>query len=806
MRNYLYILFFLIFPGGLLAQQPDEIINRYGSQNPIEKIYLQLDRDNYIAGETIWFKAYHYADFLPGKNTTTIFIELLDPSSGLIEQRTAPVFAGTAHGQFELPATLPGGIYFLRAYSPTMLNYDAEFAYIRRVFISGKKAGTVTTQKTASTRIEFFPEGGNFVTGLSNTIAYKATSETGLPVTVSGLVKNEAGETVAEFSSYHDGMGFFDLLPKERDTYYAILNGDPAAKKYMLPPQSAKGVVLRLISSGKTKSFEILQHTGDPAFEVAYMIGQMQHNTAFKTSSLEKKNRLTGNIQTDDFPSGILHVTAFNKDGIPLAERLTFVNNREYIQEGELTVDTLDFSEKGKNVFTLSLKDTVQGSFSMAVTDAAFEYLPRRTENILSGLLITGDIRGYVHDPAYYFSSDTDTVANALDLVMMTNGWRRFKWTTIINNLPAAAPVYKDPGYITLTGKVNLEGTRKPFADKELLTLIITADSSRTMQMIRTNAKGQYRLDSLIFFDKANIFINDPKRKGRKFIDVFGEEQLLNKPYVLPRINTSNYPLPATIYTTAKQKLLDNEYDAITKANGLLLTGITVQSRPKTKQEEFEEKNVSALFTGGEIRSLSLLGKPTVGYANILDYLQARLPGLEVRKENYGAYSVYMRLNSSFTSNPVPTIFLDEALSDVSMLATIPAEQIALVKMYSHFVGAPGGGIGGVLAVYTKKAADLKMDIPSTGDVLKYKGYSVLKEFYSPDYSVDTLKNADDKRITLLWNPDIWVSDINPKIPVSFYNSDRARQFKIVVEGMSSTGKMLFIEKTVIANNNGKAF
>ncbi len=788
------------------SQTPDIILNRIAEQNPIEKLYLHLDRDNYIAGESIWFKAYHYTDFLPGKKATTIFVELLDASSRLIEQKTTPVFEGTGHGQFELPVTLPAGIYFLRAYSPTMLNYDAGFTYIKRINISGKNTqNTIAAQKPAATRIEFFPEGGNFVTGLSNTIAYKATNEAGLPVAVSGLVKNEANETVAEFSSYHDGMGFFDLVPQGKNTYYIILNGDPAAKKYMLPPQSAKGIILKVISSGKTKSFEILQHTGDPAFEVAYMIGQMQHNTAFKTSFPEKKNRLTGNIQTEDFPSGILHITAFNKDGIPLAERLTFVNNREYIQGGELTIDTLDFSEKGKNVFTLSLKDTVQGSFSMAVTDAAFEYLPKRTENILSGLLLTADIKGYVHDPAYYFSSDADTVANALDLVMMTNGWRRFKWTTIDKDFPAT-PVYKDPGYITLTGKVNIEGTKKPFADKELLTLIVAADSSRTLQMVRTNAKGQYRLDSLFFFDKANIFINDPKRKGRKFIDVFGDEHVLSKPYVLPGINTGIYPLPAAIYTTTQQRLIDNEYDAITKANGLLLKGITVKSRPKTRQEEFEEKNVSALFTGGDVRSLSLLGKPTVGYANILDYLQARLPGLEVRKMNFGEYRIGFRLTSSFSSSPVPTIFLDEALSDVSMLAALPAEQVALVKMYSHFVATPGGGIGGVLAVYTKKAADLKLEIPSTGDVLKYKGYSVIKEFYSPDYSVDTLKNANDKRITLLWSPDIWVSDINPNIPVSFYNNDRTRLFKVVVEGMSSTGKLFFIEKILKEKTVEKPF
>ncbi len=807
MRNYFSILFFFFLPATLIAQEPDEIINRYGSQNPIEKIYLHLDRDNYIAGQTAWFKAYQYADFLPGKNSTTIYVELLNGSSGLIERKILPAVEGTAHGQLELPDTLSGGNYFLRAYSLTMLNQDMGFVYTRRIYISGKnnKVNTAIKERADPVRIEFFPEGGNFVTGLSNTMAYKATNGNGLPATVSGLVKNNAGETVAEFSSYHDGMGFFDLVPQENKGYYAVLNGDPAARKYLLPRPSAKGIVLRVISSGNAKSFEVLQHTDDPTFKVAYMIGQMQHNTGFRINFDGNKSQYTGNIQTTDFFSGILHITAFNKEGMPLAERLTFVDNREYIQKGELLLDTLSFSEKGKNTFTISLKDTVQGSFSISVTDAAFETTPQRRENIVSTLLLTSDIKGYVHDPAYYFSADVDTVSNALDLVMMTNGWRRFKWTELLKSFPPP-PVYKDPGYITLTGKVNFEGTKKPFADRDLLTVIVAADSSRDMQLVHTDAQGRYKLDSLMFFDKAKVFFSDPKGKHGKFVDVIADPDPLNKSYPLPPVATSAYPATLNPYSAAQQELITNDYDAIVKANGQLLKGITVMSKPKTKREEYEEKNISPLFIGGEMSTLSLLDKKVLSYPNILDYLIARLPGLEVRKERID-YSVKIRQQTSITGgHPAPTIYLDEAISDVTALASIPADQVAMVKVYSHFVAAPGGGYGGVLAVFTKKGSDMKQDIPSSGDVFQYKGYSVVKEFYAPDYSVDKMESKEDDRITLLWEPDIWLSDINPETTIDFYNNNRTKQYKIVMEGISSAGKMLRLETTVSAEKGGKGF
>ena len=142
------------------------------------------------------------------------------------------------------------------------------------------------------------------------------------------------------------------------------------------------------------------------------------------------------------------------------------------------------------------------------------------------------------------------------------------------------------------------------------------------------------------------------------------------------------------------------------------------------------------------------------------------------------------------------TIFLNEIPSDADAIASIPPYEIALVKVYSTFVGATGNGAGGVLAIYTKKGSDLG-SLPSSGELITYGGYSIVKEFYSPDYSVVKNNDKADHRITLYWTPDILVDSIDPKIPVSFYNNDRTKQFKIVVEGVTADGKLLMIEKTI---------
>src|SRR5689334_22651695 len=104
------------------AQKPDELLSQLSDQSPIEKVYLHLDRDIYMSGETIWFKAYLLSDFLPDTISTSLYVELLDETSRIISRKIEPVLFYSARGQIELSDSLSTGSYFIRAYSPTMLN------------------------------------------------------------------------------------------------------------------------------------------------------------------------------------------------------------------------------------------------------------------------------------------------------------------------------------------------------------------------------------------------------------------------------------------------------------------------------------------------------------------------------------------------------------------------------------------------------------------------------------------------------------------------------------------------------------
>ena len=423
--------------------------------------------------------------------------------------------------------------------------------------------------------------------------------------------------------------------------------------------------------------------------------------------------------------------------------------------------------------------------------------MPYRQENIYSGLLLTSDLKGYIHNPAYYFFADSDSIQTALDLVMMTNGWRRFKWNDLSKN-ESLQNKYKDLSYITLAGRVNLRDVKKPFAEKPLLIFIMNADSTRSMQMVSTNKQGYFRLDSLLFFGTARILFSDIRGKKSQYIDVNLSSDSLTRSFLIPATEKQPSVISDELIG-GKQSKLAYDYDAIAKANGVMLKGITLKVKKKSLLEEMEEKYVNGMFSGDANKTIDLVNSQEADvYQNIFDYLQLKVPGLSVTNEGFD-YSIYYRQGASISSmGNIPMIlYLNEIETDAGVIATIPGSEVAMVKVFSSFAGATGNGAGGVLAIYTKKDADITT-LSSAANMVKYRGYSVVKEFYAPDYTVNkTSKEKSDHRITLDWRPAIFVNHINPGIPITFYNNDRTKQFKIVVEGMTAEGKMVMIEKII---------
>lgn len=756
-----------------LAQTPDQKLESWHNSNPIEKLYLHLDRKDYFAGQTTWFKGYFVSDFLPSLKNSTLFVELINPGGQIIAKKVLPVFGGITYGQMDIPDTAGTGTYRLRAYTPLMLNQNKEYLYSAPIRIYGR---TPKTKEKGPDKVSlsFFPEGGTLLAGVENTIAFKATDNAGLPVNISADIKDNTGVIIAQVKSIHDGMGQFKLTPQVDKVYTAEFNNTSSR----LPEPAAKGLAISIIPS--KGSLQYTFHTsGENSFTPAYIIGQMQHKVMLKQPL---DNSSGGNISTATFPSGVLQLTFFNKEGMPLAERLVLIDNKEYKIEASLNKQKINTKARSLNQYAIEFARPAAGNFSVAVTDDNFNEPGQRKENIISSLLLTSDIPGYVHNPAFYFTDD-ENAKKAADLVMLTNGWRRFNWTEVIQN-KIPPPAYSDPGYISLSGKVNMRGSRKNFAERDLLVWVATSDSGRALQMVKTDAEGRFKMDSVVFFDKAKVLFSDIMGNKSKFIAVKLDTDSLYQAYNLPALQ-----MPAAVNTpTSLANNMQSAYSSYIRGGGVLLDNVHIEGRRLTL-EELEKKYMSGLFSGNlNARTINLTGQ-FIPQMNIFEWLMGRVASLSVQRKGFEDYRLYFR------QQPVQ-LFLDEMpMQDANFISAIPPNQIALIKIYPQFIGARGNSPA--IAIYTKRGDDLNEEMESSGDIVDYEGYSIIKEFYSPDYSAPPDIDYRDNRLTLYWQPEVITDTSNPAIPVHFYNNDRTKKFKVIAEGITKDGKLLMLEQTV---------
>lgn len=95
----------------------------------------------------------------------------------------------------------------------------------------------------------------------------------------------------------------------------------------------------------------------------------------------------------------------------------------------------------------------IQGHFSVAVRDALKSDFQRFDQTIYTDLLLTSDLKGYIHQPGYYFANNSPRRRVALDNLLMIHGWRKYDISQAISATPEI-PIYLPETRLTLHGQV----------------------------------------------------------------------------------------------------------------------------------------------------------------------------------------------------------------------------------------------------------------------------------------------------------------------------------------------------------------
>jgi hypothetical protein len=213
------------------------------------------------------------------------------------------------------------------------------------------------------------------------------------------------------------------------------------------------------------------------------------------------KTILSSAIPVKDLPTGLLQFTLFTSDWIPVAERVIFINNRSHEFDVTLTAPLVNLDKRGKNTVEVFVPDTLFTNMSLAITDAALNLPDQHT--IFSDVLLTSEIKGKIYNPAYYLSADTGSVAANLDLIMLTNGWRRFDWDKIKAHIGPKIDYPVETSYMKLTGTVL--GLKKNSPGAELNLIVRNKDSSSRFISVPVAKDGSFAYP-MIFFDTAKLF------------------------------------------------------------------------------------------------------------------------------------------------------------------------------------------------------------------------------------------------------------------------------------------------------------
>ncbi|RYY33385.1 MAG: hypothetical protein EOP46_16585, partial [Sphingobacteriaceae bacterium] len=408
--------------------------------------------------------------------------------------------------------------------------------------------------RPANTDVQFMPEGGQLVAGLTSVVGVKAVAENGKGVDIKGIVLNSRKQQVATFASAYKGMGNFTFTPQKGETYTAVVNlPEGESKRYPLPAAKATGMVLSVQNQPADSMLVLtIQVTaGLPKSSTYSLTGQCSglicYGSVIKLTDTAVVVRTR--ILKSRFPTGIVRFTILTNEGQPLAERMVFINHNNRMN---INMSTTDNQHPGDST-CIAVNVTgpngrpVQGSFSIAITDdSQVTTDSANMPDIYSHMLLSSAVKGYVENPAYYFAANDAKTATTLDNLLLTQGWVGYSWKNVFNSkfkMP-----YRVQTEVGVSGTVVRMG--KPQA--KMPVVLISTNKPLVVRDTITDDFGRFSFNNLPPFDTAAFVVEAKDKKGK----IFKVNIELDK-FIPPPINDVQGPLLTPWYVNTDTTMLN---------------------------------------------------------------------------------------------------------------------------------------------------------------------------------------------------------------------------------------------------------
>lgn len=649
--------------------------------------------------------------------------------------------------------------------------------------------------------LQFMPEGGSLVNGLQSWVAFRAVDVHGKPADISGVVKDEAGNTVSTFQAYRFGMGKFSLKPEAGKKYYAVINSPGGIDaKYPLPEARPDGVTMSIAHAGEKLLVTIQASRSQELVLRGIMKNKLYQSKSFAVS----KGSSTIEMDPSSFPTGIAQFTLYTNGEMPLAERLVFVNENRVLHVSVKTdKEKYQPREKVTAVLTTTNEkgEPVPADLSLSVLDdKLWTYADDKQDHILSWLLMSSELQGKIEEPVFYFKKDEPQALPALDLVMLTHGYRYFDFIEYVNEKQQLQ--YTPDELNILSGVVmdkNKEGRRA-----EIFLTEIT-DTARKVISVQTSDDGVFCFKGLKPQHPYYLFAKSGYRKEPVEITItqngIGYNPLAVATWTKRDINGA---LPVAIVKPGfkfqeERKQMQGDFLAKQLNDGLenrpaALNEVVVTAFGVSRQKK-EMGYATTRISAAELNNI----------VNLQNGLAGKVAGLNVVEYGnvFQSPNITLRGIRTLNNTESPLIVVNglpvDKLEDIHVA---DIDNITVLKDATATAIFGSRASAGAILIESKKYRNggIKLKL---NERMNYSGKQVLvngpqftiaKKFYMPLYQSTQTPERNDFRETIYWNPQVQ-TDEKGEAKLEWYNSDAPTTFRIITEGIGFNGQVGRTEK-----------
>jgi hypothetical protein len=739
--------------------------DRYRTHALQEKLYAHIDRSSYLTGELLWFKIY-CVDGVSHERldiSKVAYVEVIDKNNVAVVQSKVELRDGLGSGSLFIPALLNSDNYLVRIYTQWMKNFSPEFYFHQLITIVNpftKVQQTISEVPRPDYDVQFFPEGGYAVVGVKSKIGFRAIDQSGKGIQFTGALINSKNDTVAHFQPLRFGIGHFYFTPETDETYRAIIFDTKGNQsKHSFPKVEKTGYAMSVTDSGNYITIDVKSNGADQSN--VYFFAHTRLKIIKSERKLLSENAARFTIRKNELGEGITQLTIFNQELNPVCERL-------YFKRPEQKLEINIRSSQERYTTRALVKLNIQSNFSSDVSISVYQRdsIPSHDrQHIFEYLWLTSDLKGTVEEPHYYMLN-TDSIGTlALDNLMLTHGWRRFRWNDVLNTNAAIKYIPEYRGHI-IHGKI-VDGNGLPVSG--VLTTFSSPDEIIQLYGSRSNDLGELRFEVKDYFNERIAFI---------------------------------HPFPNNGYQVKIENPFSTEYASVTipsfqllpsQANSILNRSLAMQVQNVYSFDQinqFKKTNTDSLQFYGRADKVYFLDN-YVRFPMLEEVLREYVSGVLVRKRNDGFYfRLIDNLNNNVMMQSDPLVLLDGVpVMDNNKLLELSALKIKKIEVVAREYNRGPLVFSGILSFFSYQSDLVGDEIDTKNLSVNYEGLQAYREFYSPLYETTQAKESrlPDKRTLLYWNASQAI-EASGNTTIRFYSSDLIGEYEVVVEGLTKDG------------------